>query len=803
MKKLVLLILVVFLIISSFTNSYSVSAASPAALKRNVSISIQLIEQSYDPFMQWIQPIAKDFHNFTLVVMPSLNGTYDWFVKNQTRINQLSAIGEVIPGAGYLQHRTPQDRTISLSNLVSSWETYVGKKPKGFFMFQPDTLSVNFLKSKDVNYVLGYCFDQYYVDWMAMRGGWQLPYYASQTNALMPENRTKGGAVVLPWLTWDWKDSFITSHNYDTHPIDTTFLFVRNSSDYILNLIEANLAASSPLGYSAFSFEFDWIHSVNLTERTSAILRSIFANDSYEKLSCGNFTEWFKTTYPTTPAYHVNFVAPSSNRSIEWFFDLNSRISRLDGEVVSYVDYRNQTVDRFLNKTATVNFNQPKTPENSIDTSLQFKIDALGGGEFRAPSQQNGIEYNGTLSDFPSYYADLSARGPLPTPSIPNSNPAFEPLSLLPVVGFFGLSLGVVYTIRMKVKPKRAAVLLLIIMLFALTLSLRGVAPQTFLRTEVPASALKMTVVTYDFESGNNWGITDFAVDLDNWGVNNNHSSLTANGKTLLLTSDLENPSSSHVILSRNLSINVFQTPIFSVNISVSKGAAYHIRFEGRDAYGADRAVWWETSPLDDLNGKSTWEINAVDMVPFSAQATGEVIPTITSISIILDQPYSQHVKGEQSISLSNIRFSERNSQINEYLGNSTITSDGTPIQAIIINVPSEYVYPSSWRLLWASVTYRLTSETAFEYKMILMSRSRGTLIDGPTILTHKSTFTDIYKLETLSWQWAHSQQLTFIFSQVSDFSIVIYKDSWSGIGFSRFEVDSVEITSSKILGGI
>jgi hypothetical protein len=123
-------------------------------------------------------------------------------------------------------------------------------------------------------------------------------------------------------------------------------------------------------------------------------------------------------------------------------------------------------------------------------------------------------------------------------------------------------------------------------------------------------------------------------------------------------------------------------------------------------------------------------------------------------------------------------------------------------IQALVINVPAHYLPDPTWRLLWASMTYRITSSAITEYKMIALSRSRGALIDGPTILTHQSAFTDIYKLELLSSQWARSQQLTFISSLVSDCSLIILKDVWDGADFASFEVDSIQITSSKILGG-
>jgi hypothetical protein len=404
MKKSALIIIIAFLLLAPLVSSFNASATTAM---RNVSISIELLPSVYDEFITWIQPLTQDFSNFTIILMQDYDNTYDWFLQNQTRINQLATIGEVIPGTIYLQTRTPQDRIAFLNDTINSWKNYVGYPPSGFFMFQPDTLAINFLESQGVTYVVGYCFDQYQVDWMSMRGGWQLPYYASQINALMPENQTQDGVVVLPWLTWDWKDSFTVGHNYNTHPVDTTFIPVENNTDYILNLLKENLNACSPVAYSAFSFEFNWTKSLNLIDNVSALLTNIIADESYMKLSCGNFTQWFKTTYTTTPTYNVNFTSPNSNQSIEWFFNVNSRISRLSGIVVSYVNYQNQVADKYLTETAEIDFSEPNMRNHPIDNSLTFTIDALGGGELRAPSNQNGIFYSNNLTDFPTYYNNI------------------------------------------------------------------------------------------------------------------------------------------------------------------------------------------------------------------------------------------------------------------------------------------------------------------------------------------------------------------------------------------------------------
>ncbi len=806
MKKPALIIIIALLLLAPLLSSYNASATTTAI--RNVSISIEVLPSVYDDFITWIQPHTQNFSNFTIIIMQD-NNSYDWYLNNQTRINQLAKIGEVIPGIGYLQTKSPQDRISFLNQTLLSWRDHVGYMPSGFFMFQPDTLTINFLKSQGVTYFLGYCFDQYQIDWMSMRGGWQLPYYASQNNALMPESQTESGVVVLPWLTWDWIDSFTVSHNYNTHPVDTAYISVPNSTAYILNLIKANLGASSPVAYSAFSFEYNWIKSLNFTDKVSAILDNIINDDSYAKLSCGNFTQWFKKTYATTPNYRVNFTSSHSNQSVEWFFDVNSRIARLSGKVVSYVNYQNQAADKYLTKAAAdVDFNQARTGNHPIDTSLTFTIDALGGGEFRAPSKRNGITYSGDLADFPAYL--MSHPTPVPTQpstSIPNEN-SFQPLYTLAYIALFCSATLAILVVKMKYKPtklksKHVAALLLVIILLSLVLSLRGVAPKTYLQTEVPVSAIQTAIVSYDYTIGANWSVHNFASDIGNWSLYSEAKNvLYVDGKALSLVATLGNtPQTKFVRLTRDLDINILELPIFSMNISVSKGAVYHIRFEGRDSTGANRRVWWETSPLDDLPGKSTWEINAVDLAEFSKQAVGEVIPTITSIQVILDMPSNQ-VEREKTLSISSMRFSERNLKNMTFSGDATIDAGSQPFQALILDVPSQFMPKEGWNLLFTSVTYRLTSNAPTEYSMILLSKDNGALINGPTFVSHEASLTDIYKIELLSSQYSRSQQLTFVSSLTANYSIIIFKNSWDEAGFSTFALDSVEIASSRILNG-
>jgi hypothetical protein len=383
---------------------------------KNVAITIRIFPENYESFIQWILPYAENFHNFTLII-GNENNNFTWFLHNQTRIDTLTRYGEVIPFTEFMQVLKPQDRTDYLQkNVIDEWVNHTGKPPVGIFTFQPDTYICNWLKVQNVSYVMGYCFDQYLIDHMTMRGGWQLPYYASTSNVLMPENTTEGGTVILPWLTWDWIDSFTLNHCYDTHIVDGIILPVESFTDYIMQLIEENSKSCQPYSYTAFSFEYDWLKYLGRLDNASTVLDYLLNNSNFEKLSCGNFTQWFNANYPTTPNYQINFSSPHSKQTIEWIYKLNGRVARTNSSIVSYVNYSNQNFDPYLIAASNVALDQPYSITNCIDNSLLFSVNALGGAPNRAPITNQPIPYTGNLKDF----INLEIIQPSPTDETPN-----------------------------------------------------------------------------------------------------------------------------------------------------------------------------------------------------------------------------------------------------------------------------------------------------------------------------------------------------------------------------------------------
>jgi hypothetical protein len=348
------------------------------------------------------------------------------------------------------------------------------------------------------------------------------------------------------------------------------------------------------------------------------------------------------------------------------------------------------------------------------------------------------------------------------------------------------------------------AVLVLVTSLVVLTLCLRGAVPEkTYIYSEIPASAVHASIVSYDLWNGARWSVDDFAVDIDNWGKydQNVNSSLNVNDGALNLTGVFDyRQGHQFVVLSRSLDVNVSELPIFNINISVSEGAVYHIRFVGKDSAGIERQVWWETSPLDDIPGKSRWETHAVDLTVFSEQAVGSPVPTLTLVEVILDSTLSYKGDGEKSLCISHIGFSGRSLRVSKIPGDAQFISSDDSFQAVIIELPYTYTLNDSWSVRWASVTYTITSNTEFEYVMVLLSREGDLLQDaqGSVFLSHESAFADIYRLDATPRVMPRSEELTLVRPLLGNSSIVIMKEGFEPGGFLMFKLDSIELMTSN-----
>jgi hypothetical protein len=396
---------------SAFTVSYIGLPSTDTIPSENpfkiVSLSIIIDEASYfDQLSDWLRTLG--FSNFTFVVVEGITNQY--ILGNSTRISTLERYGAVIPRLCIMQGYEPAKRIANANFTLNEFSEALGYTPKGVMDFIPDTYTSQYLLTQGVEYYQGYCFDQYNIDRMTMRGGFQMPYYSNSTNILCP-NPATGGMVVLPHSTWDWAASFTVSHNLQLHPLNLMNMKYegnQTAKNYFLSLIDKTLEGSSPFGFATIQFEWSWLYREGDVWQVLDWLQTLMATrPSYQYLTFEDTVDWFKANYDQTPTYRINFESPYDGSRIEWYYSVSSRVARVEKNVVSYVDFTEQRFDRYLEDYSPIIWGSHDSPTNSIDNSLSFKIDALGGGYLRAPVSSRSVRYDGDLSSFETYYDEL------------------------------------------------------------------------------------------------------------------------------------------------------------------------------------------------------------------------------------------------------------------------------------------------------------------------------------------------------------------------------------------------------------
>jgi prefoldin subunit 5 len=417
MRKLIF-IPCVFMLFASMLFVKLVSVEVNASEKNNVKsysdhpnfISISVIidkNQDFDSLYSWLTSL--NYTKFTFVVYSFPNESY--ILDNSTRVNILKQYGKIIPRLPYYQQNSTSVRERMIDYELKKYNDTVGYLPKGIMDFVPDTYSANYAFSKGIEYYQGYCFDQWCIDYITERGGFQMPYYASPTHVLVPST-TGGGMVVLPHSTWDWVASYTIDQNLQEHVDNLMTIFHNNrtlAKNYFLSFINSTFSGCQPFGFVNFQFEWSWTLSWNNTDVAKDWITTLMTEYPQYLVTYEDFVDWFKSNYPTTPECRIDFTSPYDQERIEWYYNNESRVARIDSEVVSYVDYTKQLPDRYLNQTATIDWKgNASDPSNCVDNSLIFSVDALGGGRLRHPPSTLPIPYSGDLRDFSKYYVTLT-----------------------------------------------------------------------------------------------------------------------------------------------------------------------------------------------------------------------------------------------------------------------------------------------------------------------------------------------------------------------------------------------------------
>jgi len=391
MKQRLIILLTILLLTPSPALAVSPYVSQPRT--KIVQIGIGLDEERLVDEMTRFIESCEGFTRFNFLLM-----SYE-IIWRESFIRYLATKGEIIPVFYYLQTYTPEERKECVDRNLQTFKKILGTNPNGSFQFQPDTFTSNYLaQNYGTRYVAGYCLDQYLVDYMTMRGGWQFPYYANRTNIYVPSKDK--GTIVLPHVTFDLVARYTRDHRYNTHPLNALEMSHGDrtrAATYITSLIDETLNSTQPFGYARVEFEFGWAYRSGAIPFIQDYVRELIKRRDVTFMTNNELATWFNQTFPTTPTYRINYLSPATGEKAEWFFSSEIRASRKDSVVNSLVDYSKQEPDKFLTQKTTVNFSKDWGPHNHIDTSLDFSVDGLGGGVDNPIPVQEGIGYSGPL----------------------------------------------------------------------------------------------------------------------------------------------------------------------------------------------------------------------------------------------------------------------------------------------------------------------------------------------------------------------------------------------------------------------
>lgn len=347
-KRLIFFVLTILV----FQNFNQVSVNSEKTDVVNFSVIID-DASNFDALASWLDML--NFSHFTFCIWECAE---DSILSNATRISKLKQYGEIIPRLAYVQQLSPTEREAKVDATIVKYNNSLGCTPKGVFDYIPDTYTARYLYSKGIVYYQGYCFDQWIIDYMSMRGGFQMPYYASDTHVLIPSNQR--GIIILPHASWDWIASFKYAHSIQLHPLNLIKRVfsgdVNKAKTYFLNMIDNSLAGSFPFGYVCVQFEWDWCYEEGITSYILDWINTTLTTRNYHFWNFNETAEWFISNFASTPTYHINFVSPYKNESIEWYYSTECRIARIGNNIVSYVDYDQQKNDKYLVQSKSINW---------------------------------------------------------------------------------------------------------------------------------------------------------------------------------------------------------------------------------------------------------------------------------------------------------------------------------------------------------------------------------------------------------------------------------------------------------------
>jgi hypothetical protein len=310
----------------------------------------------------------------------------------------------IVPEFSFMQTLSPSARKENVDARFAALESFNVSFPSGVFSFQLDTFTLNYLRDAfNVTFAVGNIWDQVNLDFMSLRGGFALPYYASRHHSLIPTRaRADASALVIPPFAVAPTDRY---HYDNNHLID---LFTNGVDMEEFKYVSLNYPFFTP-----FFLELDWLLSLNSAEALSLFAEYYsWVYENFNVVTAEQFAEMFESSFSFTPEYHFTYTSScldvfpeTEGWTIEWLMSSNCRIARLGDKVVSALSYKVQDGDPFLTSSQSIDFLGSRfgeDPDNIVCTDLVFGVDCLWQSEYgdRTLKKTGYAIYTGKLDDF-------------------------------------------------------------------------------------------------------------------------------------------------------------------------------------------------------------------------------------------------------------------------------------------------------------------------------------------------------------------------------------------------------------------
>ena len=169
----------------------------------------------------------------------------------------------------------------------------------------------------------------------------------------------------------------------------------------------------------------------------------------------------------------------------------------------------------------------------------------------------------------------------------------------------------------------------------AMTLALGGSVKSDTIRIVDASSAVSSVYGELNF------GSVGYKDNYSGWVPSQNAQVRTANGSLSVSGAFQSTPTWTAVSLFKTTIINITNCPILNINVNLTTGTRYGLRFYAQYPNGTEYDVWWEGSPLDHRPGVG-YESLRVNMQRESYLATGHRVDIINKMELYVeDPPYS------------------------------------------------------------------------------------------------------------------------------------------------------------------